>query len=184
MNLLNGGPTKDDPSYIVTVNTDGFYLQNWLESSTSHELIFRLDMSKFLAGKDISNSIDDHTNINLYTDDGYTMNLHISFRPSKDILHISQWSNGSWHTVWWSQLSDVFFGMEKGKDGWLSVRALSNTGGYWFETFNLSDKNERVHGAFWSVSSSGSFTQHIKYLGPDGSALFGDSVEAYYAPRN
>ncbi|KAB8267251.1 hypothetical protein BDV30DRAFT_44709 [Aspergillus minisclerotigenes] len=108
-----------------------------------------------------------NANINFYDDGGYRLCLHVSFRPSTNVLHISQW---------WAPFSKVFADTQQGRDGWL--RVVRNTDFFYdFETFNLDDHDERIHGATWSVTAAAWTVQSVKYAGSP--SLLGDSTEVH-----
>ncbi|KAE8420006.1 hypothetical protein BDV36DRAFT_293656 [Aspergillus pseudocaelatus] len=159
-------------SYTLILNGDGLQATK----SNHQEFVFRLEMSRLLAGLNSPNSGEANTNINFYDDDGYRLCLHVSFRPSTNVLHISQWWDGSWRNAWWAPFSTVFANMQQGRDGWL--RIVRNTDFFYdFETFNLDDHNERVHGATWSVRAAAWKVQSVKYAGSP--SLFGERIEVH-----
>ncbi|KAE8321571.1 hypothetical protein BDV39DRAFT_10873 [Aspergillus sergii] len=133
-------------------------------------------MTRLLAELNSPNPGVANANINFYDDDGYRLCLHVSFRPSTNVLHISQWWDGSWRNACWAPFSKVFANMQPGRDGWL--RVVSNMDFFYdFETFNLDDHNERVHGATWGVRAAAWTVQSVKYAGSP--SLFGDSIEVH-----
>ncbi|KAE8340765.1 hypothetical protein BDV24DRAFT_151661 [Aspergillus arachidicola] len=158
--------------YTLILNGDGQQATN----SNHQEFVFRLDMTRLLAELNSPNSGVTNANINFYDDDGYRLCLHVSFRPSTSVLHISQWWDGSWRNAWGVPFSKVFANMQQGRDGWL--RVVRNTDFFYdFETFNLDNHNERVHGATWSVRAAAWPVQSVKYAGSP--SLFGDSIEVH-----
>ncbi|RAL11422.1 uncharacterized protein BO97DRAFT_478467 [Aspergillus homomorphus CBS 101889] len=160
--------TASTPAHTLSLNGDSLTIPD----SWAQECLFRLDMTRLLAG----GHSDANTNINFYADDGYTLRLHISFRPATQNLHLSQWWDGSWRSAWWAPFDEVFADMEAGQAGWLRVSREAAVK-YQFETFQLGKNNEPVHGASWTVHAPAKTVECVRFEGSAG--LLGGSLDVW-----
>lgn len=165
-----------DSKYTLTLNHYGQYFPDPLETE-GRDCWFHLDLSRMheSVGK------DDNTNFNFYADNGYDINLHLSFRRYDQRLHIAQWFSGKWHEWGYLDFSDIFHNQSGGN---IPFQVDYSTDEYDWKTYNLG--TYIIEGG--NIQSGGSCcvnvqplspTNYVNYKGPDN-AMFARDVSVDY----
>ena len=164
-----------DTTWTLELNHYGKYFPSNLEGSYYEvEVVFRLDFTR------INDSRCSNTDFNFYGEDGENINLHLSFRPNSQTLHIAQWNDNRWHEYWSVPFEEIVGGVDLNKWLWLAVRRAPDQG-YDLSLFTV--ENERRIGQWHflcDIGMVGGFTNYVNYKGPADHGLFGSSLELHH----